>query len=122
MIFFAKNKHSLPLCFSTLADKSCDPFDFCGNTGSNGTGAWSHHACVKLFPITQQCHAFSKRPCTSPINASGAKNVHNVIRFVRQCISTLYLHLVPVRETVPWQTSDIGKQALSVLAHSIWPP
>ena len=52
MIFFAKNKHSLPLCFSTLADKSCDPFDFCGNTGSNGTGAGSNHAFVKLFPIT----------------------------------------------------------------------
>ena len=77
----------------TLAEKSCDMFDF---RGSNRTGAWSRHACVKLFPLTQQSHAFSKPPCTSPINASGAKNVNNVIRFVRQCKSTIYLHLVPV--------------------------
>ena len=71
-------------------------FDFCGNTSSNRTGAWSRHALVKLFPLTQQSHAFSKPPCTSPIKASGAKNVNNVIRFVRKYKSTLFLHLVPV--------------------------
>ena len=79
-----------------MADKSSDMFDFCGNNSSNSTGAWSRHAFVELFPITQQSHAFSKPPHTSPINASGAKNVNNVIRFVCQCKSTLYLHLVPV--------------------------
>ena len=70
--------------------------DFCGNTSSNRTGAWSRHTFVKLFPRTQQSHAFSKPPCTSSINASSAKNVNNVIRFFRHCKSTLYLHLVPV--------------------------
>ena len=79
-----------------LAEKSCDMFDFHGNTSSNRTGAWSHHAFVKLFPLKQQSNEFSKPPCTSPINASGAKNVNNVIRFVHQCKSTLYLHLIPL--------------------------
>ena len=71
-------------------------FDFWGNTSSNSTGAWSRHAFMRLFPITQQSHAFSKPPWTSPINVRCAKNVNNVIRFVHKCKSTLYLHLVPV--------------------------
>ena len=71
-------------------------FDFCGNTNSNRTGPWSRHALVKLFLTTQQSHDFSKPLCKSPINTSGAKNVNNVIRFVHQCKSTLYLHLVPI--------------------------
>ena len=88
--------------YQALADKSGDIVDFCGNTSSNRAGAWSHHAFVQLFPITQQYHALSKHPRTSPIVASGATNIKNVISFVRQCKSTPYLivrtvsHLVPV--------------------------
>ena len=86
----------------TLADKSGDIVNFRGNTSSNRAGAWSHHASVQLFPITQQSHVFSKPPRTSPIATCGATNIKNVIRFVRQCKSTPYLivrtvsHLVPV--------------------------
>ena len=66
----------------TQADKSGDIVDFCGNTSSNRAGAWSHHAFVELFPITQQYHAFSKSPGTIPIANSGATGTKNVIRFV----------------------------------------
>ena len=71
---FTKKNPSLLSCLP-LEDKLCDMFDFCGNTSSNSTGAWSRHAFVELFPITQQSYAFWNPPRTSPINASGAKNV-----------------------------------------------
>ena len=110
-------------------------FDFHGNTSSNRTGAWSRHAFVQLFTITQQSHAFSKPPCTSPINASKVTNVNNVIRFVRQCKSSLYLILqtafhinpvihvklqkatAPVTSTLTWTHihTTIGKP------HVVWP-
>ena len=60
------------------------------------------HVISLKFPTTQQSHAFFTSPRTSPIAASGATNVKNVIRIVRQCKSTLHLtvrtvsHLVPV--------------------------
>ena len=62
----------------------------------------SHDAFVQLFPITQQSHAFSKPSRKSPIAASNATNIKNVIIFVCQCKSTTNLivrtvsHLVPV--------------------------
>ena len=89
-------------CLYTLADKSSDIVDFCGNTSSNRAGAWSRHEFALIFPTTQQSSAFSMSPRTSPISASGATNIKNVISFVRQCKSTPYLivqtvsHLVPV--------------------------
>ena len=88
------NTHGEESNTRSLAEKFCDMFDFRGS--GNMTGAWSRYAFVKLFPITQQSHEFYKPPCTIPINASGVKNVNNVIRFFRQCKFTLYLHLVPV--------------------------
>ena len=48
---------------ASLADKSGDIVDFCGNTTSNRAGAWSHSAFVQLFPIPQQSHAFSPLTC-----------------------------------------------------------
>ena len=74
-----------------LADKPGNMFDFRDNTSSNRAGAWSHHEFALIFPTTQQSSAFSMSPHTSPIAASGATNVKNVIRFFRQCKSTLYL-------------------------------
>ena len=64
-----------------LADKSGNMFDFRGNTSSNRAGAWSRHEFALIFPTTQQSSAFSMSPRTSPIAASGATNVKNVIRF-----------------------------------------
>ena len=75
----------------SLAEKSGNMFDFRGNTSSNRAGAWSLHEFALIFPTTQQFNAFSMSPRTSPIAASGATNVKNVIRFVRQCKSILYL-------------------------------
>ena len=66
-------------------------FDFCGNTSSNRAGAWSLHEFALIFPTKQQSNEFSMSSRTSPIAASGAINVKNVIRFFRQCKSTLYL-------------------------------
>ena len=84
-------------------------FIFLGHTSSNRTGVWSRHVFALIFPPTQQSHAFSISLRTSPIAASGATNVKNDIRFVRQCKSTLYLivltvsHLVPVIHLQPPQ-------------------
>ena len=51
---------------------------------------WCRHVFSLIFHTTQQSHAFSISPGTSPIAASGATNVKNVI-IVRQCESTLHL-------------------------------
>ena len=59
----------------TLADKSGNMFDFCGNTSSTRAGALSRHVFSLIFPTTQQSHSFSMSPGTSPIAASGATNV-----------------------------------------------
>ena len=74
-----------------MADKSGNMFDFCGNTSSNRAGAWSLHEFALKFPTTQLSSAFSMSPHASPFAASGATNFKNVIRFFRQCKSTLYL-------------------------------
>ena len=90
----------------SLADKSGGIVDFCGNTSSNRAGAWSHHAFVQLFPITQQSHAFFKPPYTSPIAASGATNIKNVKRFVRQWTVS---HFVPaIHGHLPQATARHG--------------
>ena len=65
-------------------------FDFCGNTSSTRAGAWSRHVFSLIFHTTQQFHAFSISPGTSPIDASGATNIKNII-IVPQCESTLHL-------------------------------
>ena len=75
-----------------LADKSDNIFYFCGNTSSNRAGAWSHQEFALIFPTTQQSSSFSMSWRTSPIAASDATNVKNVIRFFRQCKLTLYLY------------------------------
>ena len=75
----------------TLADKSGNMFDFCGNTSSNRAGAWSDNELALIFLTTQQSISFSMSARKSPIAASGATNVKNVIRFFRQCTFTLYL-------------------------------
>ena len=98
-MFFLVLCKCLALC--SLADKSSDMFDCCGNTSSNWTGAWSCHTLVQLFLIIQQYHAFSKPPCTSPINASVAKNVNNIIRSVRHCKSTIYLIIQTMSNVAP---------------------
>ena len=64
-----------------LADKSDDILDICGTTSSNRAGAWSRHEFALIFPTTQQSSAFSMSPRTSPLAASGATNVKNVVRF-----------------------------------------
>ena len=69
------------LAHGALADKSGNMFDFRGNTSSNRAGAWSLHEFALIFPTTQQFSLFSMSPRTSPIAASGATNVKNVIRF-----------------------------------------
>ena len=96
---------------STLGDKSGNMFNFCGNTSSNRAGAWSHHVFSLIFPTTHQFHSFSMVPRTSPITASGATNVKNVIRFARQCKFTFHItvqtvsHLVPVIDVQPPQAT-----------------
>ena len=71
-------------------------------------------------------------PRTSPIAASGATNVKNVIRFVRQCKSSLHLtvrtvsHVVPVIHVKTSKPREWGgginthtyiKQAMTINAH-----
>jgi hypothetical protein len=65
------------LPYKALAEKSGNMFDFHGNTSSTRAGAWSWHVFSLIFPTTQQSHAFSMSPGTSPIAASGATNVEN---------------------------------------------
>ena len=116
----------------SLADKSDDIVDFCGNITSNRAGAWSHSVFVQLFPIPQQSHAFS--PLTCPLRATGGlvillfldggstlesscpERYPNFQHQVRQCSA---VHSKYSRDTVEGVMINLGVDPSLQLRHTI---